>query len=440
MSQFETQTISPEFREKIYRRNFFIFLIDAILFTVAMNVIGGTTVIPDFVRRLTDSEILIGLSGNVFEIGASLPQLFVARYLVGFARKKWWFAGPNIPVRFVVLIFAGLTVWLGPDELGLILAAFFICYGIAAVGDGLVGVPWADLTGTSMDDRWRARMFGLTSASTGLIMLAITPLIALILREAAFPNNYAMLFAISGTLFALSIVPVLFIYELPGGKAAAKVPTFGEFLPELGRMIRTDGQFRAVLAAKLLTTLSAMASAFYIGFATEDLGLSSEVAVPTLLAMQTIGAVTGALLYTQLGARNNLLYIRVALCCGALWPITALLAGVVGPLPLYLGYLVSGLALSNLFFGFQNWIVGYAEPDTRPIYVGLFNTISAVVSLITPIIGGTIVQYLGYRPVFVASLVMILGALFIMVRYVYSTKITQTMEFNLNADTLWDVT
>ncbi|MCZ2094833.1 MAG: hypothetical protein LC121_00915 [Anaerolineae bacterium] len=138
-----TPAIGQTERERIYRRNFVFFLTDGILFMLAMNIIGSTTIIPDFVRHLTDSEILIGLSGSLFDVGWTLPQLFIARYIVRFERKKWWFAGPNIPVRFVILIFAGITVLLGREQIGAILFAFLICYGIAAVGDGIVGVPWA---------------------------------------------------------------------------------------------------------------------------------------------------------------------------------------------------------------------------------------------------------------------------------------------------------
>ena len=62
MTEPNTQILSPSFRERIYRRNFFFFLVDGIFFMVAMGLIGSTTVIPDFVRRLTNSEVLIGLS------------------------------------------------------------------------------------------------------------------------------------------------------------------------------------------------------------------------------------------------------------------------------------------------------------------------------------------------------------------------------------------
>ena len=425
MAELNAPALSPSFRERIYRRNFVYFLVDNILFSVAIGIISSTTVIPDFVRHLTDSEILIGLSGSLFTIGFTLPQLFIARYIVRHARKKWWFVGPNIPVRFVILIFAGITVWLGRSKPELILVAFFICYGIAALGDGLVGVPWADLAGTSLDNRWRARMFGLTSASTGVIMLLIAPLIGVVLSAAGpgFPDDYAVLFGAAGVLFAISILPGMFFHELPGGKAVEKTPSLREFLPDLGRVLRRDVPYRAFIVMRMLTSLFMMAAPFYIGYATVELGLSSDVAVPVLLAMQTIGSVGGALAYTWLGARNNLLYIRLALGTAVLLPVCALLAGVMGPVPLYVGFLLSGLATSsNLMSSYLNWVVGYASPEQRPIYVGLSNTAAAVVSFIAPFIGGTIAQSFGYQPLFVVSLVMALGTLFVTLRFLRDTQ------------------
>jgi MFS family permease len=363
-------------------------------------------------------------------VGWTLPQLFIARYIVRFERKKWWFAGPNIPVRFVILIFALTTVLLGKDRPEAILLAFLVCYGIAAVGDGIVGVPWADLIGTSLDSRWRARMFGLMTAITGLIMLGVAPVIGVILSDAGpeFPNNYALLFGAAGVLFALSIVPVLFIHELPGGKAVDKIPSFGEFLPELGRVLRTDVPFRAIIITRMLTSLFAMAGPFYIGFVTVQLGLSSEVAVPGLLAMQTVGSVTGALVYTWMGARNNVLYIRLALGGAAFLPFSALLAAVVGPMPLYFGFFVSGLAMSNLIFSYQNWVVTYATPDQRPIYAGLFNTVAAVVSLAAPLIAGTIAQQIGYEALFATALFMVFSALFVTLRYIPDPRMEAARE------------
>lgn len=407
-------------KEPVYRRNFVYFLLDSILFSLSMAIIGPTTVIPDFIRQLTDSEIVIGLSSTMFDVGWTLPQLFIARYIVRFQWKKWWFVGPNIPVRFMLIVFAIVAVVLGKDRPEAILIAFLVCYGIAAVGDGIVGVPWAVLTGSSLDSRWRARMFGLTSASVGLIMLGVAPLIGLILSSSGpgFPNNYAIIFGAAGVIFASSILPGVFIHELPAGKVAEKILSMREFLPSIGRVLRTDGPFRAMIITRVLTGLFAMASPFYIGFATVQLGLSNTVAVPTLLAMQTIGGIGGALVYTWLGARSNLLFIRLALACAAILPISALLATSLGPLPLYIGFVVSGLTVGNIYLSYTNWVVTYATPDQRPIYAGLFNTLVAVFSLIAPLIGGTIAQQVGYEALFVVALVMVLAALFVTLRYI----------------------
>ena len=406
--------------EPVYRRNFPFFLLDSILFNLAMGIIGPTTLIPDFIRHLTSSEIMIGLSSSLFDVGWMLPQLVIARYIVRSERKKWWFVGPNIPVRFVILGFAVITVMLGKDRPEAILLAFLLCYGIAAVGDGLVSVPWGVLAGTSLDNRWRARVFGLTVAGSGVIMLGASPLIGVVLSSAgpAFPNNYALIFAAAGLLFALSTLPVIFVHELPGGKAVEKILSLREFLPSLGTILRTDIPFRSMILTRMLTSLFAMASPFYIGFATVQLGLSSTVAVPTLLAMQTLGSIGGALIYTWLGARSNLMYIRLALGMAAFLPVSALLATVLGPLPLYLGFLVSGITVGNLFLSFYNWILTYATPDQRPLYTGLFNTVVAVTTLIAPFVGGTIAQQIGYEALFVVALVMVLGALLVTLRYI----------------------
>jgi MFS family permease len=414
----------PAYNEPVYRRNFLFFLVDNILFTLAMSFIGPTTLIPDFIRHLTNSEVLIGFSSSLFDVGWTLPQLFIARYIVQSERKKRWFVTPNIFVRFVMLSFAVMIVVFGKDRPGAILAAFLICYGIAAVGDGIVSVPWAILIGTSLDNRWRARMLGLTSACSGVIMLGAAPLIGIVLgsKGPSYPNNYALIFGAAGLLFVISILPVVFVHELPGGKVVEKKPSLREFLPSLGHVLRTDVPFRAMIFTRMLTSLFVMASPFYIGFATVQLGLSNTVAVPTLLVMQTIGSITGALMYTWLGARHNLMYIRLALGAAALLPISALLASIIGPLPLYLGFLISGLTVSNIFGSYFNWIIGHATTDQRPIYIGLFNTIAAVTSLVAPFIGGTIAQQFGYETLFVVALVMVLGALFVSLRYIGNPK------------------
>jgi MFS family permease len=415
----EITRAAPE-HEAVYRRNFKFFLADFVLFSIGMGLIGASTVIPDFVRHLTGSEVLIGLSSQLFEIGWLMPQLLVARRLVRVTHKKMWFLGPNIPVRFVILVLAGVIVLLGEERPGPILAAFLICYGIAAVGDGLVGVPWLDLVGSSLDSRRRARLFGWGTALVGVLMIGLTQVVRLILsdRGPGFPENYALLFGLAGLLFASTIPLALPIRELPGGKARPSSPSVREYLPDLWRVLRQDRPFRAMIITRVLSSLFTLATPFYIGFATVKLKMASDVAVSNLLLMQTLGNVTGSLLFSWLGDRRNLLFIRLALLSAGMQPVMALLASAVGPGPLYVGFFAAGIAQGSLVFAFLNWVVGYTTPDQRPIYSGLFNSVSAVSLLAAPLAGGSIVQELGYETVFAVALVIILAAIYVAMRHI----------------------
>jgi MFS family permease len=413
----ETEVIDSE-HDRIYRRNFIFFLADFVLFSVAFNLIGSTTVIPDFVRKLTGSEILIAFSSQMFEILWLMPQLLVARWLIRVENKKMWFVIPNIPVRTLMIIFSGIIVLVGPVHPGVLLGFFFLFYGMVAIGDGLVGVPWVDLMGSSLDNRRRARLFGLGNALLGVLVLGVAPVIRFVLSESGprFPNNYALLFFLAGIIFLITIPAGALIHELPGGKARESVPTMREYLPDLVHVLHDDGPFRTMALARILTTFFTMAGPFYIGFATERLHMENDVAVSNLLMMQTLGSVGASLLYTRVGDRHPVRFIHAVMVVGVLQPVMALLASQIGPAPLYLAFLLGGVVGGMLGFSFINWVISYATHEQRPVYSGLFNSMSAVGLLIAPVAGGLLVQYLGYEAVFVVALVMMTSALVVALR------------------------
>ncbi len=406
-------------RDRIYRRNFIFFLADFVLFSVAFNLIGSTTVIPDFVRKLTGSEILIALSSQMFEILWLMPQLLVARRLVRVENKKMWFVVPNIPVRTLMIIFSGVILLVGPGHPGLLLVFFLVFYGMFAIGDGLVGVPWVDLMGSSLDNRRRTRLFGMGNALLGVMVLGIAPVIHFVLGDNGpdFPDNYALLFFLAGIVFLITIPAGVLIHELPGGKARETMPSLREYLPDLVHVLREDAPFRVMTLARLLTTFFTMAVPFYIGFATERLDMESDVAVSNLLMMQTLGSVSAALLYARVGDRHLVRFIHLAMIAGVLQPLMALIASQTGPAPLYLAFLLGGVVGGMLGYSFINWVIGYATPDQRPTYSGLFNSVSAVGLLSAPVIGGLLVQTLDYEAVFIGALLMMTAALAVTLRF-----------------------
>jgi MFS family permease len=415
-----TSALSTTERDRIHRLNYYVFLADFVLFGIGINFISASTVIPDYVRKLTSLEILIGFSGSMFEFGWLLPQLLIARRLMQVERKKWWFIGPNIPVRLLMIVYAGIIFLSGAENVTLLLILFLIFYGLAALGDGLVGVPWIDLLGSSLDDKRRARLFGLGNAVVGIGVLASTPIIRTILSAngPGFPNNYGMLFLIAGCCFLITVPAMLWVKELPDGKPRETAPPLHEYLPDLIRILRKDQPFRAMISTRILGTLFTLAGPFYIGFATERLDLASENAVPTLLFMLTLGSVSASLLYSRFGAQHNLFFIRLALVMGLLMSALALLAGVIHHGVLYAAFFCGGVSSGTLYLSFINWLIAYSIPEQRPIYTGLFNSVSAGGLLLAPIIGGLVVQWVSYEAAFGAALVIMACAVYVSLRYV----------------------
>ena len=87
-----------------------------------------------------------------------------------------------------------------------------------------------------------------------------------------FPNNYALLFAVSGTMFVITIPITLLIRELPGGKPQEVSPPMREYLPLLGTVLREDHPFRLmVLVRGLYWSGAPSPAAALIRSAEEDL-------------------------------------------------------------------------------------------------------------------------------------------------------------------------
>ena len=71
-----------------FRRNFVALVVYRAFSSVAFSVVGRTSVMPAFVRRLTTSAPLVGLVGTVSNGGMLLPQALVAHTISSWPRKK----------------------------------------------------------------------------------------------------------------------------------------------------------------------------------------------------------------------------------------------------------------------------------------------------------------------------------------------------------------
>ena len=107
------------------RRNYALILADYVLWGMAMNFIGMSTVLPAFVQHLTDSPPVIGMINTAWNGAWLLPQLAAANALGHVARKKTALVRAGLASRPALLgIALALALGLGQQP-ALMLVVFF---------------------------------------------------------------------------------------------------------------------------------------------------------------------------------------------------------------------------------------------------------------------------------------------------------------------------
>ena len=166
-----------------YRRNFFAFLGDYIGFGLALTFASSTTVLPDFVSRLTDSEVVIGLLIAASSGAWLLPQLFFARFLTRKRRKKpYLILGASLG-RPLYLFYAA-ALWLGLLHNPMLALILFFSVQVLFMGsDALAAVAWFDILGKAIPEDRRGRLVGTAQIVRGILALGVGAIITALLGD-----------------------------------------------------------------------------------------------------------------------------------------------------------------------------------------------------------------------------------------------------------------
>jgi MFS family permease len=396
---------------------------DYVFFRVGMAFLDSTTVLPALVRQLTTSASLVGLVSATSRGMWMLPQLVAANYVTGKARKKLYLVVPAIVGRPFTWLFALLLV-LGLGRRPLLLyGALVLWAAIFWLCDGLASVPWFHLVRKTLPPERRGRLFGLGQALGGVLAVGAGFVVRHLLsrRGPPFPTNYAWLFFLSGTAFLISVGWILVVKEDPEPSTGTRLP-WRAYLPRLSTLLRRDADFRLVTLVRLLLGAGGMAAPFYILYATEDLGLSGE-SIGFFISVQVGASVLLGLLMGYISERaGSKRVIQLSTIMGLMSPVGALSiprlmpASGVGFLWAYASVFV-GLqgVMSGMMLGFMNFVMEIAPREDGPTYVGLANTLGALL-LAYPLLGGILLERISYPGLFTATALIISLALLLAVR------------------------
>lgn len=389
-----------------YRRNFMAFLGDYVGFGLALTFASSTTVLPDYISRLTDSAVVVGLFTAASSGAWLLPQLIFAQFLTNKRRKKPYVILGALLGRPLYLLYA-LALWLGLLSPQLALLLFFVAQMLFMGTDALAAVAWFDLLAKAIPEERRGRLIGMSQVVRGLLAFGAGVVIAALLgnRGPAFPQNYAGLIALAGGFLLLSIFSLSFVVE-PDEPVAEERISWRDYMPLLVQTLRQDRAFRRLLIVRLLAGFDGLALSFYILFATQKLGLAPQT-VGLFTVVQTLGGILASVglgVVSERAGSHRVVQISTAL--GLTAPLVGLglaLFGVqdgalVTTIYAYV-FLAVGVVQSAIMLGLFNYILELAPPIQRPTYIGLFNTIGGVL-LVVPPLGGWLLQRTSYGALF----------------------------------------
>ncbi len=391
---------------RYFRRNAIANVVDGACFWWAMSFIAARTILPLYVRHYTDSTLVIGLLSAIGS-GWFLPQLFTANWVERLPRKKFAVVNIGAFTERLPIVLMAPTALLATRFPGLAVPGILLCYAWFTMGSGAVAVAWQDMLAKVVPVERRARLFGLTNF-IGMGGGALTALAASrLLDRHGFPDGYILSFAAAAALMGGSWFALALIHEPAQLSPSTQVPwrTYWRRLPAL---LRADGNFRRFLGSQVVVNFGAMASGFLAVYAVQRWGLGDEQASLFTVAM-LVGQSLSNLGLGVVGDRHG--HKRVLELSALLGALAAGVA-VAAPSPawFYAAFALSGASFAGFYQSGVMISMEFSEPEVRPTYIGLANTVNGVSAILASLVAGGVAQMFGFRPLFAISLGAALAA------------------------------
>jgi MFS family permease len=391
-------------------------LADGALYGLGWGFGSVGTIITLFVSRMTHSAVLIGLIPAIHAVGWQLPQLFMANRVSRLRRYKpmvmWMTIHERLPYLGLALVALFMT-GLGNKAA---LALTFIMLIWQGLGAGFTANGWQSMIAKIIPPDWRGTFFGAQAAWANVLISIAAVAAGFILDKIRDPLNFSLCFTLTLVGMGFSMVALGLTREPIDNEK--NIPAY---LPSPWKggleILRRDRNFSAFLVVRVVSQFATMGFAFYIVYGLRRFGMS-DLTAGFLTAAVTITSTIANALMGWLGDR---LGHRAMLIAGSFAvTLSSLLAWGAPSLNwMYPVFILSGLA--NVAY----WTIGMAittefgNEETRPIYIGLSNTLVVPFTIAAPLLGGWIADTSGFQVTFIISAIgglVIAALLFWLVR------------------------
>ncbi len=412
MSYEKTPAASGQRTEKHLLRNFLTLAFTNVSQRVGWIFKTESIIMPGFVYAITGSGAIRGFLPLISRFGRSFPQFIVAHW-VNRLRYKW----PPVFIASLVMAIAwgalSGAIFLFPDARPLpILITFFLAYTIHWIANGNALLFSGVLQGKLIPAHRRGRL--LAVSNTAGCFLAILAVYLLLENWLARGNSgYSMVFGMTSALFFISAFSVLALKESPD-MPETKSMTFGSFIVSSASIISRDRNFRRLIYAVSLFYAFHFLFPHYTVFGMESLGLKEGSFIPFLIAQNTVNALGSLTMGYLADRRGNKMVLGILMAAAGCVPLLAI---GIAALPPSLGRNLYWLVFACIGVApvlqriIVNYVLEICPREKHGQYLGTLNLILVLPTLASPLMGLAI-DYFSFRPVFVASsMIVFCGAI-----------------------------
>ena len=406
--ELPTQAEVDQFVQKNLPWNFGVNLVDISFITMGLSLISRETVMPVLVSNLTGSKLAVGMIPAIFSLGFYLPQLFSANFSERMRYKKpfvmfWGGLGERVPYGLMAV-----AIWLfALSNPVLAAASIMLLLGVTAFSAGFATPAWYDIIGKVLPENRRGVWSGVSHGLGAFISILGAYIIGIILEAYAYPNNFAILFALAFIATAISWVGLASNREPPSLIIKEEIP-LTRYLRQLPTVLRENHNYRRFLISRTMIYLGAMASSFFIVYGTERFSSDATSVAALTATMTAVMVASKAVTNVVWGLMGDRMGHKVVLTASAFGMALAALVAWMAASTLWLGltFVLLGAYMAADEVSSLNIILEFCAPEDRPTYIGLTNTLLAPALTLSPIIGGILATQLGYTGMFVVALIL----------------------------------
>ncbi|MGC9063212.1 MAG: MFS transporter, partial [bacterium] len=366
---------------------------------------------PVLIKNLGGSNLHIGLIPAIANLGWTIPSLFGAKLIANMPRKLGFILKGTVWERVPYLIIAILLLFLAPKNPTLTLYLSLLLLFVTTFAGGILFPAWLDLIGKIIIPSKRGTFFAIGGGIGGAAGIVASFIAKQFLETYPFPLNFFYCFLSASISLGISYLFISLAKE-PESDVNSDEIGFSDYIKSLPTVLKNDRNFSFYILARVIATLGSMGVGFYTVYSLKEFALADEYAgifSAFLLGSQTLST----FILGPIGDKRGHKLILSSGILSLTLAYLGLLLGI-GSWTAYLAFTFLGINYSAFNTSGLALLIEFTDEELRAIYVALSNTIIGPFSFIAPIIGGTLANSLGYKIMFLISLILSLVGFLIM--------------------------